>query len=125
MIFTYIYLTFTSHVRRCWHFFKALWGKPYPLIVGGLIAILPAAWRDWTGRVNVTFDFPRVTPDYGSLGQGDAWSIWWAEKDQLNGWKMSIHRKFNDVPFNVATFIRGFPSLPHLMIFISLMKKMC
>ena len=24
MIFTYIYLTFTSHVRRCWHFFKAL-----------------------------------------------------------------------------------------------------
>ena len=41
---------------------------------GGLIAILPSAWRDWTGRVNVTFDFPRVTPDYGSLGQGDAWS---------------------------------------------------
>eukprot|EP00435_Cladocopium_sp_Y103_P008876 s669_g2.t1 len=39
----------------------------------GLIAILPSAWRDWTGRVNVTFDFPRVTPDYGSLGQGD-WS---------------------------------------------------
>eukprot|EP00438_Fugacium_kawagutii_P012472 Skav233532 [mRNA] locus=scaffold4243:48617:56964:+ [translate_table: standard] len=38
----------------------------------GSIAILPSAWRDWTGRVNVTFDFPRVTPDYGSLGQGDA-----------------------------------------------------
>lgn len=37
----------------------------------GLIAILPSAWRDWTGRVNVTFDFPRVTPDYGSVGQGD------------------------------------------------------
>jgi len=39
----------------------------------GLIAILPSAWRDWTGRVNVTFDFPRVTPDYGSVGQGASW----------------------------------------------------
>jgi len=40
-------------------------------------------------------------------------------------WLENVHRKFNDVPFNVATFIRGFPSLPHLIIFISLMKKMC
>ena len=44
------------------------------MAIAGLIAILPSAWRDWTERVNVTFDFPRVTPDYGSLGQGDAWS---------------------------------------------------
>ena len=37
----------------------------------GLLYILPSAWRDWTGRVNRSFEFPRVEPDYGSLGQGD------------------------------------------------------
>jgi len=37
----------------------------------GTLGILRSAWRDWGGRVNVTFDFPPVQPDYGSLGQGD------------------------------------------------------
>ncbi|CAE7277121.1 unnamed protein product [Symbiodinium pilosum] len=37
----------------------------------GTLSVLPSAWRDWGGRVNITYDFPPVEPDFGSLGQGD------------------------------------------------------